>query len=153
MKINRFLSFTKSLALVIAAVGSLACFAHGQEASGKFTLPYAAHFGNATLPAGEYQYNIDVNSSTPITTLRKLAPNAAGFMLMAASTAEANSAEPDRLVIKRIAGQRVVTALYVHELGLVLRYPAPKAQADEVVTQIFKQVGVDARLITTQQGK
>jgi hypothetical protein len=153
MKITRYFTFTKSLALAIAAVGSLASFAHGQEASGKFTLPYAAHFGNATLPAGEYQYNIDVNSSTPITTLRKLAPNAAGFMLMAASTAEANSAEPDRLVVERIAGQRVVTALYVHELGLVLRYPAPKGKMDEVATQTFKQAGVDAKLIATQQVK
>ncbi|HZR58152.1 MAG TPA: hypothetical protein VFA74_14855 [Terriglobales bacterium] len=75
MKITRSLTFTLFGVLGISALTS---FAHGQESSGKFTLPYAAHCGDAVLPAGEYRFSIDLSSSTPITTIRKLAPNPAG---------------------------------------------------------------------------
>ncbi|MCU1295948.1 MAG: hypothetical protein JWO91_226 [Acidobacteriaceae bacterium] len=153
MKITRYFTLARSLAFAVAAVSSFASFAHAQESSGKFTLPYAARFGVATLPAGEYQYSIDLNSSTPITTLRKFAPNPTGFMLMATSISEASFSEPNRLVVERIGSERVVTSMYLHELGLVLRYPVSTAKTDEVATRSLAHAAPEGKPAVNQQGQ
>ena len=120
---------------------------------GNSLFPYAAHLGAAALPAGEYRYSIDLSSSTPITTLRKLAPNPAGFMVMAASTLEINSNEPNKLVVERIAGERVVTDMYVHDLRLAIRFAPTKIKTSQVASQNFDQAMLSAKETQVQQGK
>jgi hypothetical protein len=153
MKITRYFTLARSLALAVAAIGSLAGFAHAQESSGKFTLPCAVRFGAATLPAGEYQYSIDLNSSTPITTLRKFAPDPTGFMLMASSVAETSLSEPNRLVVEGMAGGRVVTSMYLHELGLVLSYPVLNGKTDEVAARRLAHAAPEGKPAVNQQGQ
>jgi hypothetical protein len=125
MKVSRLLHF---IVPVIAMMISLSAAARAQEARGKFTLPYAVHCGIAMLPAGEYAYSVDLNSPTPMVTLRKFSPHAAGFMLMPSSSSEVNSSEPNRLVVEFVDGERVVSAMYMHELGVVFRYPVPHSK-------------------------
>ena len=153
MKITRSLAFHRSLLFGVLGIVALTTFARGQEPSGRFTLPYAARCGTAVLPAGEYRYSIDLSSSTPITTLPKSAPNPAGFMLMAASTSEVSSNEPGRLVVERVAGERVVTDMYVHDLSLAIRYAAPKTRISQVASQNFDQAVLSATQTSVRHGR
>jgi hypothetical protein len=55
----------KNFTLLKLAMGSLlaicfnAGFANAQNVAGKFTLPFEAHWGQATLPAGDYSFMLE----------------------------------------------------------------------------------------------
>jgi hypothetical protein len=125
MKVGRLLHFVLP---VIAAMIALAGAARAQQARGRFTLPYAVHSRKAALPAGEYAYRVDLNGPTPLVTLRTFSPRPAGFMLLPSSFAEAHSSGPDKLVVASVAGERVIAAMYMHELGVLFLYPVPPSQ-------------------------
>jgi len=59
MKTNRKLSIVSLLALGVLAAGFSAKPATAQELEGRFTLPSAARWGFATLPAGDYSFTLD----------------------------------------------------------------------------------------------
>jgi hypothetical protein len=125
MKVGRLLHLVLP---VMAAMIALSGAARAQQARGRFTLPYEVHCRNATLPAGEYAYSVDLNGPTPVVTLRKFSPHPAGFMLLPSSFAEAHSSGPDKLVVESVAGERVIAAMYMQELGVVFLYPVPQSK-------------------------
>ena len=63
MKTNQKLSIVSLLALGVLAVGLSAKPASAQELEGRFTLPSAARWGLATLPAGDYSFKLDKSSA------------------------------------------------------------------------------------------
>jgi hypothetical protein len=59
MNINRHLRFCGLFALALLAISTVPTAASAQVFRGKFTLPFAAHWGGLALPAGEYSFTAD----------------------------------------------------------------------------------------------
>jgi hypothetical protein len=96
-----------------------ACFnlghASAQVFQGKFTLPSAARWGRATLPAGDYSFKLDsVNGPSMLRLYRERKGVA---MIMAQSQNKNDSGTAELTVVRG-----TVRALNLPEIGLVLQY-------------------------------
>ncbi|MFZ3217609.1 MAG: hypothetical protein WA192_16235 [Candidatus Acidiferrales bacterium] len=124
--------------LLLSLLSSMAfpSFAGAQPVDGgRFTLASAARWGSIVLPAGDYTYGVDQNSTTPLVTIYTTNGTGKGFVFPA-SVSEISASEPARLVLEEKNGETVVTALYVKELGLVLYYKAAPSDADAAHTKL-----------------
>ncbi|HLZ12400.1 MAG TPA: hypothetical protein VKP58_07425 [Candidatus Acidoferrum sp.] len=64
MKIGRHFKLITKLGVSVLALGALATGANAQNSyAGKFTLPFETHWGDSTLPAGDYTFTLESNSS------------------------------------------------------------------------------------------
>jgi len=96
-----------------------ACFAAGhanaQVVEGKFTLPFQAELGQATLSAGDYTYRLD---NSPLTyTLRVYQGTECVGMFLAESHDEAYSGRAELTVVK---GR--VRSLRLPSIGVIVQY-------------------------------
>ena len=111
--------FTK-LGAAALALGALATSGNAQNAyQGKFTLPFETHWGNATLPAGDYTFAMSSASSQYRLYIRGAQVNA---IIMAASTDDRAVADHAQLNLVDIADVQTVQTFDAPELGLTLVY-------------------------------
>jgi hypothetical protein len=69
--------------LAVTAMSFAPSLAAAQEpAHGKFTLKHNVSWGNAAVPAGEYEFSYDPYQSAPMLVLSKISGARAGFMLL-----------------------------------------------------------------------
>jgi hypothetical protein len=129
MKMNRSLSMVRNLVLALATASIFTGVAKAQATlySGKFTLPFEAHWGGLTLPAGDYsfQLNSSGHGSDMIVVLqgtRKL-----GFVMSEAYN-QAPQSEQSELIVTRSSGRARIVALHAGELGTDFYYHLPKAE-------------------------
>jgi hypothetical protein len=138
MKTNR--SYTMVRNLVLALAGTLICsgLASAQAAVGKFTLPFEAHWGLATLPAGDYEFTMDsVKSPVMIEVFR----GTKGVALVSTSERSTVSAGPAALTIVQTRDGNRVRDLRLPEIGVVLHYAPHKpgkasAAAEREIAQV-----------------
>ena len=117
MKHFLFASLALVLLLSCISVGP----ANAQGVSGKFTLPFAAHWGGVTLPAGDYLFTMDrPRGAMILATGRK----SIGLVIPQSVTAEASHASA--LIVERNGGVASITELRLAGSGVVLRYTPPK---------------------------
>jgi hypothetical protein len=107
-------------AFALAAVCASAIPVSAQSAvKGSFTLPHEVQWQGATLPAGEYTFDMK-SLATPARIIIH-GPN--GFRFITALVANERSSES------------VVSDLYLAEVGRCLRYDVPKSREDAEIAQ------------------
>ena len=124
--LGRFFSRT---AVLTALAGSLLSgFAHAESASGAFTLPGETHWGKVTLPAGDYRYSVELNGPLTVVLVRSTSGRPAA-MFSTSSLSDLGSSDVDRLVLDHVGTRRYVKSLHLTQLGIVLNYKVPEAEA------------------------
>jgi len=116
----RHLKLSTKLGVAALALGALATSGSAQNAyQGKFTLPFETHWGNATLPAGDYTFAMSSASSQYRLYIRGAQVNA---IIMATSTDDRAVADHAQLNLVDIADVQTVQTFDAPELGLTLVY-------------------------------
>jgi hypothetical protein len=125
--LNRILTI---VAIGLVAVCASPAPAAAQDAyNGRFTLTEDVRWSQAVLPAGEYTLSLK-SASVPAQIILH-GPN--GFALVMTSTTDTkNSHAASSITVERVGGMRVVRDLYLAELGMDLRYSAPKLPHNEI---------------------
>jgi hypothetical protein len=71
MNFGRHLKLMTRLAVAVVGLGALATCGNAQTPyAGKFTLPFETHWGDATLPAGDYTFTLQSNSAPYVLYIR-----------------------------------------------------------------------------------
>ena len=110
------------VALLASCFG--AGLARAQEYAGKFTLPFEARWGQATLPAGDYSFKLDKSQSS--STIQLLQGNVTvGFVKSQAYDVK-RSGENSFIVVRTRTGKSV-SELRLPEIGVVLHYTIRQA--------------------------
>jgi len=94
-------------------------------AHGKFTLAHDVRWGNALVPAGDYEFSYDPYVKSPILTLTKVNGRRASYMLLVLSTEDSKAADSNRLVLERVADGSYVSTMELAECGVKLSFSAP----------------------------
>jgi hypothetical protein len=110
------------------ALALLSCFmwarpADAQGYIGKFTLPFEAHWGKATLPAGNYSFSLDRAEA-----ILHLVHGRQTVALILAETVTDEPSNASSLVVVPSGGIRSVRELRLSLSGLVLRYGPANAK-------------------------
>ncbi len=122
--------------LAIAALALTAVFASAVPASaqvafrGAFTLHHQIRWQNATLPAGDYTFEMKSLASTLITL-----KGPRGAQYITASVADEKALDKSMLVVENRGNQSCVRELRLAPIGRALRYSAPKAPKDVELAQ------------------
>ena len=120
---------TPNFTLLNFAMGSLlaicfnAGFANAQTVAGKFTLPFEAHWGQATLPAGDYFLTLERGPGA-LVQIFHAGGKGAGIVLDRGYSAE-TSGSMSLTVVRNSAGYSVCD-LNLPEIGKVLHYAPTK---------------------------
>ncbi|HEY6291229.1 MAG TPA: hypothetical protein VI455_06645 [Terriglobia bacterium] len=148
MKWNRSSKLLRLLALALLTAYINPGVASAQEAAGKFTLPFEAHWGLATLPAGEYSFNLD-RTGVGVTLQLFHGTKTVAFVINQ-SYSDTQSGACALTVVRNSAGN-TVRDLSLPELGVVLHYapPKPKSRAAAGEREIAQVIPVTA----TQRGR
>lgn len=97
---------------------------------GSFTLAHQVQWQNATLPAGDYTFEMQ-SVAKPRIILR--GPN--GPQIITAMVADEKPSERSMLLVQQRNGKSVVSDLYLAKIGLCLRYYVPKSREDAKLAQ------------------
>jgi hypothetical protein len=128
--LNRILTI---VAIALIAVCASPAPAAAQDAyKGRFTLTNDVRWSQALLPAGEYTFSLKSNTLPARILIH--GPN--GFaMILTSATSTKDTNASSTMTIERRGGMRVVRDLYLAELGLDLRYAAPKLPHNEIAQE------------------
>lgn len=133
-------SFTlSSLVLALLASCLSAGMARAQEMQGKFTLPFDARWGQATLPAGDYSFTVDQSQGTVRVVLSGYRTGA----IIRAQGHDLKTMESSSLVLANDHGINAVRELKLAELGVVLYFtPSRPHQTAAQEKQIAKVIPI-----------
>ena len=111
-------------AFVLAAVCASATPASAQAVvKGSFTLTHEVRWQNATLPAGDYTFEMK-SLAAPSTIIVK-GPD--GYQFIAANVADENAGEQSMLIVENRGSGSAISELRLAAIGRSLRYSVPKA--------------------------
>lgn len=115
----------------LALVGIFASPANAQsKATGSFTLPFEAKWGNAVLPEGDYTFT--VQSATPWGDSNYLVTFAAkgirGETILARKDLGPDVSSRNMLVAVRSGGKYRIRTLHLAFANLIVDFPAPKEE-------------------------
>jgi len=112
--------------LAATALNFAPSLAAAQEpAHGKFTLKHNVNWGNAVVPAGDYEFYYDPYQSSPVLTLTKLSGSRAGFMLLVTNFEDSKGSDSNQLLLETIAEGSYVSAMQLAKCGMVLHFNVP----------------------------
>jgi hypothetical protein len=123
--------------LVIAAVALAAVCLSAVPASaqlvckGSFTLSHQVRWQNATLPAGDYTFEMQSLASPSRITLK--GPN--GYQFVTAMVANETNIDESMLIVENRGGRSAIAELRLSAIGRTFRYAVPKAPKDVEVAQ------------------
>ena len=113
----------------LLAVGAMSftpsAVAAEEPAHGKFTLLQDVHWGNALVPAGDYEFSYDPFQPAAVLTLTKLSGTRAGFMVLVTSAEESKSSDSNQLLLQTVADRKYVSAMQLAECGVTLYFMVP----------------------------
>jgi hypothetical protein len=119
----RHLKLLTKVGVAALALGALATSGNAQYIyQGKFTLPFETHWGNATLPAGDYTFVISPERSEYRLYIRGAQVNA---VIQAASTDDRGVSAHAQLNLVDIADVQTVQTFDAPELGRTFVYFTP----------------------------
>jgi len=120
------------VAFALAAVFASAVPASAQVAfRGTFTLHHQIRWQNATLPPGDYTFEMKSLASTLITL-----KGPRGAQYITASVADEKALDKSMLVIENRGNQSCVRELRLAPIGRALRYSVPKAPKDVELARV-----------------
>jgi hypothetical protein len=117
---KHFLFASLALVLLLSCVGVGP--ANAQGLAGKFTLPFVAHWGGATLPPGEYHFTI----SRPNGILY-VATGRMNVGMVLPESFNSQYAAASSLLVTQTAGVKSIRELRLASTGVVLYFPPAKA--------------------------
>jgi len=94
-------------------------------AHGKFTLAHGVRWGNALVPAGDYEFSYDPYVKSPILTLTKVNGPRASYMLLVLSAEDSKAADSNRLVLQTAADGSYVSTMELDECCMTLYFSVP----------------------------
>jgi len=116
-------NFTLKLVMgSLLAVCLNAGLANAQAVAGNFTLPFAAHWGQANLSAGNYSFVLERGTDAKLKIIRAGKPVA--FVME--QSYSPNPAAKASLTVVRTRSGNTVTALSMPSIGRVLNYAPSK---------------------------
>ena len=120
----RHLKLLTKVGVAALAIGALATSGNAQYIyQGKFTLPFETHWGNATLPAGNYTFVMSPERSEYRLYIRGAQVNA---IIRATSADDRGVSDRPQLNLVDIADVQNVQTFDAPELGLTFSYATPK---------------------------
>ena len=123
-------------ALALAAVCASTIPASAQAAyKGSFTLTHEVRWQNATLPAGDYTFEIQ-SMSLPATMTVK---GPRGSQFVTAVAVDQKAGEQSMLIVENRGSSSVISELRLANIGRILHYATPKAPKDVEVAQITRE--------------
>jgi hypothetical protein len=126
VKNTRNHSMLRLFGLALLAVGLTAGLASARDYQGKFTLPFEASWGQATLAPGDYTFTLEADAGPYTVRLRRRDQGVAIILAEGVSTAKAS--ERSELIVVRHGKKGTIRALHLSGPGLVFAYHAPKAE-------------------------
>jgi len=120
---------------VLLAACAFATAANAQSLSGKFTLPFEAHWGKTVLPAGSYTINLDARYNVAL--LRTASGKAVGFTPIPIVSTSNKGATALMVMIR--GNQRIIRSLNLPTSGVTLVYP-PATDAERELLAKADQV-------------
>jgi len=136
-KTLNFRFFRLAILALLATVVSAGLLS-AEDYVGKFTLPFQAKWGRATLPAGDYSFQLNTARSPYTVTVRGQDKAA---MIMSDGTSNKDVSTRSELVVVRRGRTGTIRALHLNEVGTFFYVP-PKgerqllAQAPELIQRI-----------------
>ncbi|HUB83278.1 MAG TPA: hypothetical protein VMB03_30965 [Bryobacteraceae bacterium] len=122
--LQHFLFASLALVLLLSCVGP----ANAQGLAGKFTLPYAAHWGKVTLSPGDYRFRMErTNGLVYVESGR-----ANLGMILPASVGRGYTAG-NSILVTQIANVKSVRELRLGSSGVVLYFPPANPSNHKVV--------------------
>jgi hypothetical protein len=119
-------------AVTLAAVCASAVPASAQAAfQGSFTLSHEVRWQSATLPAGDYTFQME-SLSNPVRIIVK-GPN--GYQFVSAVVADQKAIGKSMLIVETRGNRSTVSELRLAPIGRSLRYAVPKAPKDVELAQ------------------
>jgi hypothetical protein len=129
MKKN-FTHITVVIAIALVALCASPNSVNAQDRfKGHFTLTSDVRWNGTELPAGEYSFTL-ASTAMPARILVH-GPNGYMFVLTSASSTK-DRGEASNLTIERRGDSRYISNLYLADLGIELRYHAPKFADNEI---------------------
>lgn len=125
MNSTRSFTLVRILLLAVLAAGLSASLANAQELGGKFTLPFEARWGRATLPPGDYSFNLNTAVAPYTVTVRGEKCEA---MIIPMGSSDSGVSGHSELIAVRSGGKYRIRGLHLGKMGLVFTYGAPKAE-------------------------
>ena len=123
---SRHLKLFTKLVVAVLALGALATCGNAQNAyEGKFTLPFEAHWGSVTLPAGDYTFALRSASVPYVLHIQGGATNTNTFIMAITADPKVASGHA-QLNLVDIAGEQSVQTFEAPELGLTFSFATPK---------------------------
>jgi hypothetical protein len=126
MSTNRSLQLVKFAVLAILTAGMGARLANAQEAEGKFSLPYEVRWGQTVLPPGNYTFTVN-SRGLPNDCVRVRGEDLRARIIIPQGI-DYNFSGKSALIVERQGKKGTVRALRLPDAGLVIYYPAPKAE-------------------------
>jgi hypothetical protein len=119
--------------LAVTTLNFAPSLASAQEpAHGRFTLTHEVHWGNARVPAGEYEFSFDLDSVSPVLSLKKIRGERAGFIVLVATTEASTPSDSNRLVLETTAAGTFVKAMQLPEFGMTLDFTIPHTAGRQI---------------------
>jgi len=132
MKTNRNFGAIRNLVLALACTVLFAGIASAQAYKGQFTLPFDAHWGQATLAAGDYTFTLNSTGQPAIVKIEQGRRRMA--LVMAHGFSTSNASKESELIVTRSGDHLRIRVLHLAELGTDLYYAAPKTEGREMAS-------------------
>lgn len=118
--------FVYAAVLAVSALSLTSNLAAAQEtAHGRFTLTHNVNWGNAVVPAGDYEFSYDPYQTSAVLTLTKFSSTRAGFMLLVTCFEDSKSSDSNQLLLESIGDGSYVSAMQLADFGMTLRFNVP----------------------------
>jgi hypothetical protein len=102
---------------------------------GKFTLTHAVRFGNARVPAGDYEFSFDPNATSRMLSLSKLGADRTAYMVVVPSIEDTKSTDLSRLILRTTRDGSYVSAMQLPQLGMTLMFAVPSHTAERQIAK------------------
>jgi hypothetical protein len=128
--------FAYATLLAFTALNFAPSLASAQEpARGKFTLTHEVHFGNATVPAGDYQFSFDPDGASRMLVLRTVSGTGSGYLVLVPSTDETKPSDLSRLVLETTPKGTYVSSMQLPTFGMTLNFNVPSHPAEKQIAK------------------
>jgi len=107
-----------------------------EPARGKFTLTHNVHWGNAMVPAGDYEFSYDPYQSSPVLTLTKLSGARAGFMVLITNSEDSKPSDANQLLLQTVADGSYVSTMQLAECGVTLHFNVPSHPLKQIAKAV-----------------
>ena len=129
--------FVYTALLAVSAMSLLPSLAVAEApAHGKFTLTHDVRWGNAAVPAGDYEFSYDPYGKSPVLTLTKVSGSRRGYMLMVMSAEQSRTADSNQLLLETVADGSYVSTMELAECGMTLHFTVPSRATKQIAKAV-----------------